>query len=123
MNRALASVGIAAAVICGSATPALAADNPIDAKITYISSGSSQVSSVSTPAPQSGTSTPSAKPSHSGTVTPSTRPTVKAETPKPSETKLAKTGSDSSFLVVLVPLVAIIGTFIYLISLSRKDDN
>lgn len=81
------------------------------------------VPSVSTPAPQSGTSTPSAKPSHSGTVTPSTRPTVKAETPKPSETKLAKTGSDSSFLVVLVPLVAIIGTYIYLISLSRKDDN
>lgn len=79
--------------------------------------------SVSTPAPQSGTSTPSAKPSHSGTVTPSTQPTVKAETPKPSETKLAKTGSDSSFLAVLVPLVAIIGTFIYLISLSRKDDN
>lgn len=81
------------------------------------------VPSASTPAPQSGTSTPSAKPSHSGTTTPSTRPTVKAETPKPSETKLAKTGSDSSFLVVLVPLVAIIGTFIYLISLSRKDDN
>lgn len=81
------------------------------------------VPSVSTPAPQSGTSTPSAKPSHPGTATPSTRPTVKAETPKPSETKLAKTGSDSSFLVVLVPLVAIIGTFIYLISLSRKDDN
>ena len=45
MNRALASVGIAAAVICGSAAPAIAADNPIDAKITYISSGSSQVSS------------------------------------------------------------------------------
>lgn len=81
------------------------------------------VPSVSTPAPQSGTSTPSAKPSHSGTMPPSTRPTVKAETPKPSETKLAKTGSDSSFLVVLVPLVAIIGTFIYLIYLSRKDDN
>lgn len=94
MNRALASIGIAAAVVCGSATPALAEVNPIDAKITYISSGSSQVSSP-----------------------------VKAETPKPSETKLAKTGSDSSFLVVLVPLVAIIGTFIYLISLSRKDDN
>lgn len=81
------------------------------------------VPSVSTPAPQSGTSTPSAKPSHSGTVAPSTRPTAKAETPKPSETKLAKTGSDSSFLAVLVPLVAIIGTYIYLISLSRKDDN
>ena len=45
MNRALVSVGIAAAVICGSTTPALAADNPITAKITYISSGSSQVSS------------------------------------------------------------------------------
>lgn len=45
MNRALASVGIAAAVICGSAAPALAADTTIDAKITYISSGSSQVSS------------------------------------------------------------------------------
>ena len=45
MNRTLASIGIAAAVICGSAAPALAADNPITAKITYISSGSSQVSS------------------------------------------------------------------------------
>lgn len=44
MNRALASVGIAAAVICGSAAPALAADIPIDAKITHISSGSSQAS-------------------------------------------------------------------------------
>lgn len=111
MNRALASVGIAAALVCGSSAPALAADNPIDAKITNISSGSSQVSS------------PSAKPSPSETPIPSTRPTKTAETPKPSETKLAKTGSDSSFLVVLVPLVAVIGTFIYLISLSRKDDN
>lgn len=46
MNRALASVGIAAAVICGSATPALAADTPNNAKITYISSGSSQESVV-----------------------------------------------------------------------------
>ena len=44
MNRALASIGVAAALVCGGA-PALAADNPIDAKITYISSGSSQVSS------------------------------------------------------------------------------
>lgn len=79
--------------------------------------------SVNTPAPQSGTSTPSAKPSHSGTVTPSAQPTEKAETTKPSETKLAKTGSDSSFLVVLVPLVAIIGVFIYLIHLSRKDND
>jgi len=79
--------------------------------------------SVPTPAPQSGTSKPSAKPSHSDTPNPSTRPTKSAETPKTSETKLAKTGTDSSFLVVLVPLVATIGTFIYLISLSRKDDN
>lgn len=45
MNRALASIGIAVTLVCGSAAPALAADNPIDAKITYISSGSSQVSS------------------------------------------------------------------------------
>lgn len=45
MNRSLATIGIAAALICGSAGPALAADNPIDAKITHISSGSSQVSS------------------------------------------------------------------------------
>ena len=45
MNRVLASIGIAAAVVCGYATPSLAADNPIDAKITQISSGSSQVSS------------------------------------------------------------------------------
>lgn len=45
MNRALASISIAAAVVCGYATPSLAADNPIDAKITQISSGSSQVSS------------------------------------------------------------------------------
>lgn len=80
--------------------------------------------SIETPdAPQSGTPSPSAKPSPSETPTPSTRPKKTAEAPKPSETKLAKTGSDSSFLVVLVPMVAIIGTFIYLISLSRKDDN
>lgn len=45
MNRTLASIGIAAAVVCASATPTLAADNPIAAEITYISSGSSQVSS------------------------------------------------------------------------------
>lgn len=44
MNRSLASIGIAAAVLCRSAAPALAADTPIEAKITYISSGSSQVS-------------------------------------------------------------------------------
>lgn len=45
MNRALAAIGIATAVLCGSAAPALAADYPITAKVTDISSGSSQVSS------------------------------------------------------------------------------
>lgn len=85
--------------------------------------------SVSTPAPNPTTTTPVPVPSvttpapQSGTVTPSTRPTAKATVTKPSETKLAKTGSDSSFLVVLVPLAAIIGVLIYLISLSRKDND
>lgn len=45
MKRILASVGIAASIVCGSTVPALAADTPITAKITDISSGSSQVSS------------------------------------------------------------------------------
>ena len=126
MNRTLASIGIAAAVICGSATPALAADNPIDAKITNISSGSSQVSSpvpsvttpAPTPTPQSGTSTPTPNPSHSDT--PSTRPTKTAEATKPSETKLAKTGTYAGVLAVLVPLIAAVGTIAYLA--SRKED-
>ena len=34
MNRALASVGIAAALVCGTAAPALAEEEPITAKIT-----------------------------------------------------------------------------------------
>lgn len=85
--------------------------------------------STTTPAPNPTTTTPVPVPSattpvpQSGTSTPSTRSTTKTEVTKPSETKLAKTGSDSSYLVVLVPLVAIIGTFIYLISLSRKDND
>ena len=99
MNRALASIGIAAAVICGSAAPALAVDTPIDAKITYISSGSSQVSSP----------------------VPSTRPTKTAETSKPSETKLAKTGTYAGVLAVLVPMIAAVGTIAYFA--SRKEDN
>lgn len=45
MNRTLASIGIAAALVCGTAAPALAEGEPITAKITAISSGSSQVSS------------------------------------------------------------------------------
>ena len=105
MNRALASIGIAAAVICGSATPALAADNPITVKIADISSSSSQVSLSS----------------HSEVPIPSTRPTVKAETPKPSETKLAKTGTNAAFLVVLVPYIIAIGTLLAFV--ARKEDN
>lgn len=101
MNHALASIGIAAAVICGSAAPALAADTPIDAKITYVSSG---------------TPTPSAKPSPSETPVPSTRPTKTAETSKPSETKLAKTGTYAGVLAVLVPLIAAVGTIAYIAS-------
>ena len=45
MKRSLASIGIAAAIVCGATTPALAESTPITAKITAISSGSSQVSS------------------------------------------------------------------------------
>ena len=45
MKRSLTSIGIAAALICGAAAPALAESTPITAKITSISSGSSQVSS------------------------------------------------------------------------------
>lgn len=78
--------------------------------------------SIETPdAPQSGTPTPSAKPSPSEAPTPSTRPTKTAEAPKPSETKLAKTGSNAAFLVVLVPFIIAIGTLCAFV--ARKDDN
>lgn len=79
-----------------------------------------QTPSATTPAPQSGTSTPSPKPSHSETTVPSARPTVKAEAPKTSETKLAKTGTYAGFLAVLAPLIAAVGTIAYLA--SRKED-
>ena len=71
--------------------------------------------------PQSGTPTPSAKPSPSETPIPSTRPTKTAEAPKPSETKLAKTGTYAGVLAVLVPLIAAVGTIASLA--SRKEDN
>ena len=78
--------------------------------------------SIETPdTPQSGTPSPSAKPSPSETPIPSTRPTTKAETPKPSETKLAKTGTYAGTLAVLVPLIAAVGTIAYIA--SRKEDN
>lgn len=74
------------------------------------------VPSTTAPAPQSGTST-----SPSETPIPSPRPTVKSETPKPSETKLAKTGTYAGVLAVLVPLIAAVGTIAYIA--SRKEDN
>lgn len=45
MKRIVASIVIAIAIICGYLTPAYAGGSPITAKITNISSGSSQVSS------------------------------------------------------------------------------
>ena len=78
--------------------------------------------SVTTPAPQSGTSKPSAKPSHSDTPNPSTRPTTKGEAPKTSETKLAKTGANVEIAATLVIVVAAIGAATYIISTSRKED-
>lgn len=79
--------------------------------------------STTTPAPQSGVTTPAPKPSVTTPheKTPSTRPTVKAETPKTGETKLAKTGTYAGVLAVLVPLIAAVGTIAYLA--SRKEDN
>ena len=77
--------------------------------------------SIETPdTPQSGTPTPSAKPSPTETPIPSTRPTKTAEASKPSETKLAKTGTFAGVLAVLVPLIAAVGTIAYFA--SRKED-
>ena len=78
--------------------------------------------SIETPdTPQSGT--PSAKPSRSETTTPSTRPTKTAEALKSSETKLAKTGTNAEIAATLVIMIAAFGTAIYIISISRKEDN
>lgn len=76
------------------------------------------VPSVTTPAPTPSVTTPAPQ---SGTSTPSTRPSVTAETPKTSETKLAKTGTYAGVLAVLIPLIAAVGTIAYLA--SRKEDN
>ena len=46
---------------------------------------------------------------------------MKAETPKPSEIKLAKTGIYAEVLAILVPLIAAVGTIVYFA--SRKEDN
>ena len=49
------------------------------------------------------------------------RPSKTAETPKPSENKLAKTGTYAGVLVVLALLIAADGTIAY--PASRKEDN
>lgn len=77
--------------------------------------------SVTTPAPNPTTTTPVPLPSPSETPIHSTRPTKTAESPKPSETKLAKTGTYAGVLAVMVPLIAAVGTIAYLA--SRKEDN
>lgn len=66
-------------------------------------------------APQSRTSSPSETP------IPSTRPTKTAESPKPSETKLAKTGANAAFLVVLVPFIIAIGTICAFVARKEND--
>ena len=75
------------------------------------------VPTVTTPAPQSGETTPAPKPSVTSQPTKRTNP---AQTPKPSETKLANTGTYAGVLAVLVPLIAAAGTIAYLA--SRKED-
>lgn len=81
--------------------------------------------SATTPAPQSGQSTPSQKPSTS-TTTPSVKPspTTRTTEPQPSkQTKLAKTGANAEIAATLVIMIAAFGVVIYIISLSRKDNN
>ena len=90
--------------------------------------------SVTTPAPNPTTTTPVPNPSvttpaptQSGSRTSSTetpissaKPTTKAEESKPSETKLAKTGPDVWFVILVAILIFVFGSFLYLG--SRKDD-
>ena len=84
--------------------------------------------SVTTPAPNPtptpSVTTPAPNPTPTKPVphekTPSTQSTETAETPKPSETKLAKTGTDISFVVLVTTLIFVFGSFLYLG--SRKDD-
>lgn len=94
--------------------------------------GTTPTPSVTTPTPNPTTTTPVPLPSpsiettdtpQSGTPIPSTRPTKTAEAPKPSETKLAKTGANAEIAATLVIMIAAIGAVIYIISISRKEDN
>lgn len=75
---------------------------------------------TTTPAPNPTTTTPTPQ---SGVTTPAPKPSVTAQptqTPKPSETKLAKTGADAGFVVLATILIFVFGSFLYLG--SRKDD-
>ena len=79
--------------------------------------------SATTPAPQSGSTAPSPEPS---TTTPSVKPspTTRTSESQPSkQTKLAKTGANAEIAATLVIMIAAFGVVIYIISLSRKDDN
>lgn len=83
------------------------------------------VPSTTTEAPQSGQSTPSQKPTTS-TTTPSVKPspTTRTTEPQPSkQTKLAKTGANAEIAGTLVIMIAAFGVVIYIISLSRKDND
>lgn len=78
------------------------------------------VPATTTPAPNPTTTTPTPQ---SGVTTPAPKPSVTAQptqTPKPSETKLAKTGADAGFVVLVTILIFVFGSFLFLG--SRKDD-
>lgn len=94
-------------------TPSVTTPAPNPTTTTPVSSPS-----TTTPAPQSGVTTPAPKPSVSAQPT---KRTEVAQTPKPSETKLAKTGTYAGVLAVLVPLITAVGAIAYLA--SRKEDN
>ena len=82
---------------------------------------------TTTPVPNPTTTTPVPNPTtttpipQSGVTTPAPKPTVSAQPTKPGETKLAKTGSYASFLVVLVPFIISIGTI--LVFVARKEND
>ena len=114
MKRFFASIVIAIAIICGYLTPAgsktvtniatvngLKLERTIDVKVDggISGDGTTPNPTTTTPAPQSGVTTPA---------------------PKLSETKLAKTGSDIGFVVLVATLIFVFGSFLYLG--SRKDD-
>lgn len=76
-----------------------------------------------TPAPAPSTTSSVPVPSHSETPIPSTRPTKTAEAPKTSEHKLAKTGTNAEIAATLVIAIAAIGAIVYIISISRKEND